>query len=183
MTPRSLPVSGATPGSRCGGTFTGEYSRILRNNTAWQGGTQQDPGDSRPGRTLNHGHSPTGPEQDGQSQVLVTGSITSPGPGAGSHQDVQAGAAGNGTRGKWGVRLQCGSRRQATYDRGLKHIFPDLFGQHSLKANPVFPGSVGPPERVTPEFDSWDWRGICLLSFLHWCSALSYFSACIFHVI
>lgn len=64
-------------------------------------GTHQQPGDSRHSGALTFGCSATAHEQGGQSQVLATRSNTCP--------REQAGAAGNGARGTWDVRLFCGS--------------------------------------------------------------------------
>lgn len=62
-------------------------------------GTHQHPGDPKHGGALTFECSPAEPEQGGQSQVLVT----RPSP------KEQAGAAGNGARGTWDVRLLCES--------------------------------------------------------------------------
>lgn len=118
------------------------------------------------------------------------GSITSPRPGEGVDQapsrgcrqeQQEMGPEASGMRGcNVGPRGPSGDKLPMTQHQSMS--LQTCLASISLQANPLFPGPVGPPERITQHFESWDWPGVCLLCFLQQCSALSYFSTGIFHV-
>lgn len=115
-TPKSLLVGGAVLVARGGSGLSEQCLWVWGEQHCLARGTRPHPGEPRHSGALTFGHSPTAPEQGGQSQVLVTQFITSP--------REQAGAAGNGIRGIWDMRLQCGSVQETSSMWHLKEWIP-----------------------------------------------------------
>lgn len=138
------------------GTWWRQFYRLwVPGNRAAQQGDTPGPGEPRHSRALTHGHSPTAPEQSEQSQMLVTGSVTSPRPGDGIDQDSsrerrqEQREMGPEASGMQGCNLSPSgtSRRQVTHNTEPTHVPLAPLGQHFPAGQSIIPRAIVPNQR------------------------------------